>query len=155
MNYSSLTKVMLVILVAGLCFAVFDAVAGPCYKNTSYQTCPGGTNGCSTLNSGSPAPCGGGPWSIATMAAHGYDTNCRVSIWDYNTPKPNQTSGNESTGYQSQGNFSWVCHGIKTCTFTTTWLPLPVVYNCVVNPITPCNSISVWSAGGGACSAGG
>jgi hypothetical protein len=38
MNYSSLTKTMLVILVVGLCFAVFDAVAGPCYKNTESET---------------------------------------------------------------------------------------------------------------------
>lgn len=145
---------MLATLATGLSIVVFDAIAGPCYTNTASETCPGGTAGCTILNSGSPAPCGGGPWSTAQYAVLGYDAgSCRVSIVDFSTPKPFSTSGNEPAGYNAQGAYSWACHGIKTCTFTTTWLPLPVVYDCVVDPITPCNYISVWSAGGGTCTA--
>ena len=146
-------KVGAVPALIGLMIAQGLVYAAPCYTRT------GGTPGCLSL--GGPVcstilpvglPCAG-TWTIKQMSDLGLDPNaeCSGNIGEYAIPEPNSTSGNEPSGFMTQGNFTFDCTSVQTCDKVVQALPPPILTYCNYNPLRPCTTYTVFTAGGEDC----
>ena len=129
--------------------------AGPCYVRS------GGTVNC--LSAGGPhcstiaadgLPCPGGAWSVADAVQEGLNLAdpCSLGLVVHQIPTPNATSGNQAVGQMQQGNFSFPCVSVRSCTKGGFWLiPVgPWMTDCTA-VLLGCTSHTVFTAGGAPC----
>lgn len=146
---SRLVALLLIALAAQS--AVFSR---PCYKRTGgAMVC---RNSCNAFLAVEGLTCPGGVWSVADLDAMEMTLNDKcVSKVKYNSiPRPKHTSGNEKSGYQSQGNFVFTCGVITWCAKRIDWLG-PLAVQCIANEPIVCKRVQMFTAGGQQCPAGG
>lgn len=137
----------------GLVLAQAVVYAGPCYVMSGTTPCPnqGGNVACNQIFPFPNMACPGGPWTLAQLAAMQANALFACGGGTATHQIPNGTLDGQASGSMNQGNYSYVCNSMRNCTKTVTFLPVPVVYACMPNPLQPCINILVNTAGGPAC----
>lgn len=149
----TLSEKAVVVLLAGLVTIQSIVYAAPCYTRTATAKCTSqGGPGCTVIAPVPALPCPGGPWTVADAVVLGLDLGdpCDNTYIDHTIPKDFSVGGNQPSGYLSQGTYTFQCTSEVTCTRTLV-VPIPVTYSCIANPLIPCSSHSVFTAGGAPC----
>jgi hypothetical protein len=130
--------------------------SGPCYQST------GGNWGCYSQG-GLPCEmyvgartldCPGGPWTLSDLSAMGRhsDDPCDAYTIEQVVPKANSTSGNEASGYMSQGYYTFDCSKSMNCTRHRELMPPAIVIiSCFTTTAKPCTTHTIFTAGGAPC----
>lgn len=147
-------------LVIGLSVLQGFAIAAPCYRNTGGNVgclSQGGSGQgvCATANPALTLPCMGGPWVAADFfgTLNSLNDPCHTNGVDLVGPKHAATSGGNATGYQNQDYYNFPCFATETCHKQVIW-PIPLEIMCVKDPAVICETIDIFTAGGGDCPAG-
>lgn len=154
-----LSRHIIVAILVTLLLAQAVVLAAPCYVwgGTPYACPHTGVSACVQIYATPAITCASGPWTLAQLTSMGLlgTSGCTAATEVFNVPPDNGFSGNQSSGQMDIGDQDYVCLAKKNCAKTVTFLPAPVVFACVLNPLQSCDTITVHNtASGAACPAG-